>query len=502
MTWHVSNNSSQPAVGNWQDSVYLSSTPTITSASTYLGAVAENYSSNGGLAASGTYTGTFNGDVPAIPPGNYYFVVQVDSLYQLNDPDRANNVLAAGSQVAVSVPALTLGSPASGTLTTANPDQYYQVSVPAGGSLVAALASAASSGATALYISQGTEPTPYDYQEAADVANQPNQTAVVPQVLTAGTYYILVEGVSGSAATAGYTLTASQAAALSISGISSYSGGSTGNVTVEIDGTNFTPSATASLTLGGGASIAASAIDFVSASQIFATFSLSGAAVGGYTLKVQQGAFSATAPTTFQVAAPKPASLDVTLSVPQYTRPGRIATIVVTYSNPTDNDMVAPLLDIASTNSNVYFSTPDDPNNYTPEAQVLAVAPSGPAGILRPGQSGQLTLTLLSNDTGNHDQIPIQVNQIEAGQNINWASQQGLLQPANIPTAAWSVIFANLQTAIGTTSDSYNAALAQAASYLSGLGETTAQVSDVGTLWSFLVAQAGADPPDRDPDFD
>ena len=48
------------------------------------------------------------------------------------------------------------------------------------------LASAASSGATALYVSQGTPPTPYNYQEAADVANQPNQTAVVPQVLDGG----------------------------------------------------------------------------------------------------------------------------------------------------------------------------------------------------------------------------------------------------------------------------------------------------------------------------
>ena len=32
---------------------------------------------------------------------------------------------------------------------------------------------------------------------------------------------------------------------------------------------------------------------------------------------------------------------------------------------------------------------------------------------------------------------------------------------------------------VGTTTDSYNAALAQAATYLGGLGETTAQVSDV-----------------------
>ena len=48
---------------------------------------------------------------------------------------------------------------------------------------------------------------------------------------------------------------------------------------------------------------------------------------------------------------------------------------------------------------------------------------------------------------------------------------------------------------IGTTTDSYNAALAQAATYLGGLGETTAQVSDVALLWSFLVSQADAEFP-------
>ena len=47
VTWQVTNNSSLPASGNWQDSVYLSSTPTITSNSLYLGAAVHN----GGLAA-------------------------------------------------------------------------------------------------------------------------------------------------------------------------------------------------------------------------------------------------------------------------------------------------------------------------------------------------------------------------------------------------------------------------------------------------------------------
>ena len=94
---------------------------------------------------------------------------------------------------------------------------------------------------------------------------------------------------------------------------------------------------------------------------------------------------------------------------------GRTGTIVIDYYERDSNDMVAPLLDIQSTNTNVFFSTPDDPNDYTQAAQVLAVASSGPAGILRPGQSGQLTLTLLSDDTVDDDQIPVKVSQIEYG---------------------------------------------------------------------------------------
>jgi RHS repeat-associated protein len=489
VSWQVSNAGSQDASGSWQDSVYLSPTPTITSRSILLGAVAQS----GSLAASGSYNASWSGAVPALPPGNYYVLVQADSLYQVADANRGNNTRVADTgQLAVSVPALTPGTPSQGTFTAANQDQYYQVSVPAGGSLVVSLASAASSGATALYVSQGPLPTPYSYQEAAVVANQPNQTVTVPQVLTAQTYYILAHSVASNAATSAYTLTVTQGSAMTVSAPAApYTGGNGGNVTIEIDGTNFTPQTTASLSLG-GTTIAASAIDFVNASQIFATFNLSGAAAGSYTLSVQQGGQSVTVPTSFQVTAATPATLNVTLSTPQYVRPARNAIIVITYTNPTTNDMVAPLLTINSTNANVLFSTPDDPNNFVQQAEVLAVAPTGPAGILRPGQSATLTLSLLSNDTIDNDTIPIQVGQIEAGQTIDWSSQQASLQPSTIPTAAWNVIFGNLTAALGSTSDSYNAALAQAATFLSGLGQTTAEFSNVGRLWSFLVAQANA----------
>ncbi len=488
VNWQVTDQSSQPATGTWQDSVYLSTTPGITSSSILLGSVPHT----GGLAAGGSYAASWTGALPAVTPGYYYVLAQVDSLYQVPDPNRPNNTQAATTgQLNVSVPALALGTPSSGSFTAANQDHYYQVSVPTGGSLVVSLTSAASTGEVALYVSQGTLPTPYSYQESAAVANQPSPTVTVPLISTPETYYILVHSVAGDAASAGYTLTASQGSALTVSAISSYVGGTGGNVTIEIDGTNFSPDATATLTLG-STTLNASAIDFVSASQMYATFNLAGSTAGNYALSVQQGGQSAVAASPFRVTALSPESLNVVLVTPQFIRAGRTGSIVVTYTNASNNDLVAPLLTISSTNTNTYFSTPDDPNNFTQLTQVLAVAPSGPAGILRPGQSAQITLTLLSNDTINGDQIPVQVDQIQTGQLIDWASQQATLKPSTVSTAAWNIMWNNLMASVGTTTDSYNAALAQAATYLGNLGESTAEVSDVGRLWSFLVSQANA----------
>ncbi len=390
-TWQATNQSPITASGSWLDSVYLSTTPTITSSSVLIGSAQHN----GGLSSGSTYSGSLSAALPAVPPGLYYVLVDVDSIYQVADQDRLNNVLAAPAQLQISFPTLALGAPRSDSFSDADQDNYYQVSVPAGGSLNVSLQSSAT-GSLALYVSQGSPPTPSSYQQGADLANQANQTVMVPSVPTAGTYYVLAHSISGDAATASYTLTVTRSSGLTVSAISSYAGGNAGNVTIEIDGTNFTPNVTASLTLG-ATPINDSTIDFVSASQIFATFDLTGAAVGNYTLNVHArrpvGVGTEHVPGG---GGASPAPLNVALIVPQYMRSGRTGTIVISYSNTTSNDMVAPLLEASSTNANVSFSTPDDPNDYVKSAQVLAVSPSGPAGILRPGQSGQLTLTLLT----------------------------------------------------------------------------------------------------------
>ena len=189
--------------------------------------------------------------------------------------------------------------------------------MPAGGSLQVALASDASSGATALYVSQG-HPA-YSLQLPGSCRRrqsaQPDGHAS-RRFQRRGIYYILAESVSGAAATAGYTLTATQTAAVAMSGIApSIPAATPATSPSKSTAPTSLPSATASLT--GGTTINASAVDFVSASQIFATFNLDRAPrVGNYTLKVQQTQQgvpqSATELTPFQVVAAVTGSLNVT----------------------------------------------------------------------------------------------------------------------------------------------------------------------------------------------
>ncbi len=399
--WQVTDQGTVAAFGGWLDSVYLSTTPTITADSILLGSVTHA----GGLTAGNHYDASVTAAVPALTSGNYYVIVLADSHFNVADSDRTNNTLVATTgQLAVSVPGLNLGTPVNGSFTAADQDQYYQVNVPPGGSLVVTLASAASSGTTALYVSHGAAPTPYSYQFAA-TANQPNQALAIPNA-AGGVYYILVHSVSGNAAAAGYTLNVTQTSALGVSATSLSTGGNAGKVTVEVDGTNFAPNVTANLTHG-GAMIAATSINYVNSSKFFATFDLTGAAVGSYAFNVVQGAQSVAAPQPFQVVSSVAGSLQVHLITPEFVRSGRTASIVVTYSNTTSNDIAAPLFTISSTNANVLFSSPTDPSAFAATAQIVAPDPNGPAGTIPPGQSGQFTFTIRSNDTVNGDVIPV-----------------------------------------------------------------------------------------------
>ena len=96
------------------------------------------------------------------------------------------------------------------------------------------------------------------------------------------------------------------------------------------------------------------------------------------------------------------ASIVTSLSVPALTRVGRVYSFVVTYKNPSNNDVPAPLLQIQSPNETAHRPGPRCPRtmaDYT--IQVLGISPDGPAGILRPGQQGTVVVYFQSVEGDN-----------------------------------------------------------------------------------------------------
>jgi RHS repeat-associated protein len=483
VNWQVIDQSGQAATGSWQDSVYLSTTQAITSGSILLGSV----SHSGGLGAGGSYNASWTGALPAVAPGYYDVLVQADSLYQVPDPNRANDILAVSTgQLDVTVPTLTLGTPVSDSFTAADQDRYYQVSVPAGGTLQVALTSSAASGAVALYVRQGTPPTPYSYQAAADVASQPNQTVSVPQIATAGSYYILAHSISGAAANASYTLIATQTNVLTVSTPPTpQMGGNGGNVTISIGGTNFSRNTTAILTRG-STTIQAASIYYQSPSQIYATFNLNGAATGAYTVTVQDGSQTATARGTFQVVPATTGNpVQLVLTPPALVSAGRDSIVYVTATNTSNNDILAPLLQLTADGATLKL--PSQTTFQGPSLYLMATSPTGPAGTLTPGESVQVEIQFQSITTT--PTINFQLNYADDSQPMDWASQQATLQLPSISNAAWPIVYANVVANMGSTVASYHAALATDATYLAQFGEPT---NDVLQLVAFEIQKADA----------
>jgi hypothetical protein len=89
--------------------------------------------------------------------------------------------------------------------------------------------------------------------------------------------------------------------------------------------------------------------------------------------------------------------LSIELTVPASVRSGRTGTVIVSYTNTSDNDIVAPLLTISSTNTSVSFSTPDDLNDYVQTAQILATAAAKKETVLVLQFSGALNASAADN---------------------------------------------------------------------------------------------------------
>jgi WD40 repeat protein/subtilase family serine protease len=129
--WVVRNAGSRAAVGEWYDSVYLSTDNRWDIDDVLIG----QFTRSGRLEPGASYTGQLNEPLPGVTPGRYYILVRTDARNTIREVDDENNLGVAGPAV-LDVIELQLGVPFSNTLTSNARSHYYKINVPAGQTLL------------------------------------------------------------------------------------------------------------------------------------------------------------------------------------------------------------------------------------------------------------------------------------------------------------------------------------------------------------------------------
>ena len=183
-------------------------------------------------------------------------------------------------------------------------------------------------------------------------------------------------------------------------------------------------------------------------------------------------------------------SIALNLEVPSSSSYGVTNSVVIQYSNTGTTAVAAPVLVLSADNANLWL--PTNPEAAGSSLQVLATNPNpnGSAGTLAPGASGSIVVDFTSTTNMANTPINFSLGQLTAGQTIDWSSIQSQMQPSYMTATAWNAVFANFTANVGSTTDSYQAALDADATYLAQIGEPT---NDVAGLVAYEISKADND---------
>lgn len=494
VSWTVTNVGQASTVGGWQDAVYLSPTPTLGADAILL----KTFSNMSVLAVNGQYTRSTTVVPPK--PGTWYIIVQADRRLQVlegvTDDDREdNNKAASATTVDVAIPTLALNTPSGDQLSAEARDRLYQFTAVAGKSLVLTLSSAASSGQLELYVKRGSLPTPDDFDFAARTSGQPGQLLTIPEVQP-GTYYVLVHGVAGQAVSSTFQLTSTQPGLRIIDTGGRVSGGNRGLVTIPIHGTDLTPNTIVRLIMG-PVMLTPTSIDYRDRSLLYATFDLTGQALGTYSVQVVDGSDSHQLTDAFEVEQGRGPDLQVHLGAPSAIRINRPhGELLVEYENTGDTDMPAPVFTMTveggpiehAADLQVVEGNTAVTGVKAQTIQFVGYGEDSPAGILRAGGKGKIIVRVTlrfasiggggggggsssstSAGSGNVLEVVLKTLPIPSTP-IDWNPIKPELQPADVSAPTWDVIWQNFTTSVGSTAGQFDTSINADTAYLSSIG--------------------------------
>jgi len=445
-SYTVTNQGSNDAVGQWTDALYLSPTTSFVFTDPLL---ARNIQT-GGLAAGQSYTDQVAATVPGVSPGTYYVILRTDVLDQIPDSNLANNVGASVSGVSISVPALTLGTPASLSLTEGQ-SAYYEVTVTAGQTLQIALNAGSGDAAASneLYVSFGETPSRSQADFTGNQPLSPGQLITMPAT-QAGTYFILTYADSLSTTSENLTLTAS-IIPFSVTAVTPAAVGNAGPSTIEIQGALFDRATTFTLVGPSGQTIPASAIDVQDAATAYVTFDLTSAATGAYSVvATSSGGTMTQLAGGLSVDQGIGSNIQVSAIGPSLVLANRPSEFSVEYGNSGDADAGAPLIFVVSTSNTQMGLTAGQFGSQN--LMFLGISPDGPAGVLRPGEQSSIPIYFqapATADAPNYFQtVTVSTDNTTP---LDWSEIETWISPVWYQFPNWSAAYALLQQDIGPT---------------------------------------------------
>ncbi len=278
--WTVQNASAEPAVGQWSDTLYLSSDATWDISDVPLGRM--GYS--GTLAPNETYSQTLTTLLPPATPGQYRVITRTDIFNQIYEREfDANNTLASAETVSVTVEQLQLDAPFDTTLSTGQ-SRLFQVTVPHDQTLRVSLTTDAIGASNEIFLRYDTAPTIAEFDAAYEGGLDSDLQAIIPST-DPGVYYVLVRGFSEPADDTPVTLLA-ELLPLVITDVNTDVGGDSKFVTTTIEGARFDEAAVVKLIRPGFAEFTPAVYEVIDSTKIIATFDFTGAPHGLYDVTV------------------------------------------------------------------------------------------------------------------------------------------------------------------------------------------------------------------------
>ena len=475
ITYTVRNSGEHAALGEWDDSVYLSADDKWDLGDLLVGRVHHS----GEVLSGAIYTESLTAPMPGVLPGDYHFIVRANSLGRLHELSDDNNLGSSTGTTENDWPMLSLGSPVTGALGTGQ-SAFYRLDVPAGKTLIVSFDSASATASNELYASYGQGPTRSLFDVTSDSHFVPDQEILIRETL-GGPYYIFAYGDRVSSGPADFTISASLAD-FSVREVTPDHGSHRGQVTLSLEGVDFGPNDQVRLVAESSVEREASHVWYVDSGTLWAKFDLQGLDTGVYDIRVDDGIRSTFAEDAFTVTDGLPGNLQYSLVVPPALRPNSSGSGTVRYTNVGETDVQSPLVILNSAVAK--YQVAGIQNETGNAAAYFGNGEAGPAGILPPG--GSVTVPFQFSGFGNNNvdhslfsSKPPGVETTHSDSAIDWASIKSAVQPVFINDDAWNLVWDQLISRVGGTITEFATLLASRANQLSQVEKYNGSISKI-----------------------